>query len=77
MASSTASSTCAAANPAAVAAHRLALVSLYWYGYHWDYRQRTRSFYVGKTLPAGVELIPGADQAAPPITAVEGGDAQA
>jgi hypothetical protein len=49
----------------------------YWYGYHWDYRQRTRSFYVGKTLPAGVELIPGADQAAPPITAVEGGDAQA
>lgn len=28
----------------------------YWYGFYWDYRQRTRSFYVGKTLPAGVEL---------------------
>ena len=28
----------------------------YWYGYYWDYRQRTRSFYVGKTLPAGVEV---------------------
>jgi hypothetical protein len=26
----------------------------YWYGFYWDYRQRTRSFYVGKTLPAGV-----------------------
>jgi Uncharacterised protein family (UPF0236) len=45
------------------------------YGFYWDYQQRTRSFYVGKTLPAGVELIPGADQA-PSITAVEGGDAQ-
>ena len=29
----------------------------YWYGFYWDYRQRTRSFYVGKQLPAGVELI--------------------
>ena len=28
----------------------------YWYGFYWDYRQRTRSFYVGKTLPAGVEV---------------------
>src|SRR5947209_14517268 len=28
----------------------------YWYAFYWDYRQRTRSFYVGKTLPAGVEL---------------------
>src|SRR5579863_3185112 len=28
----------------------------YWYGFYWDYRQRTRSFYVGKQLPAGVEL---------------------
>src|SRR5204863_3504285 len=30
----------------------------YWYGFYWDYRQRTRSFYVGKTLPAGVALLP-------------------
>src|SRR4051794_20949406 len=29
----------------------------YWYGFYWDYRQRTRSFYVGKTLPAGVEPL--------------------
>ena len=29
----------------------------YWYGFYWDYRQRTRSFYVGKRLPAGVELL--------------------
>ena len=29
----------------------------YWYGFYWDYQQRTRSFYVGKRLPAGVELI--------------------
>ncbi len=29
----------------------------YWYGFYWNYRQRTRSFYVGKQLPAGVELI--------------------
>ncbi len=29
----------------------------YWYGFYWDYRQRTRSFYVGKVLPAGVELL--------------------
>src|SRR5216683_3085256 len=29
----------------------------YWYGYYWDYRQRTRSFYVGKHLPQGVELL--------------------
>src|SRR5579859_4603080 len=28
----------------------------YWYGFYWDYRQRTRSFYVGKSLPRGVEL---------------------
>lgn len=27
----------------------------YWYGFYWDYRQRTRSFYVGKHLPPGVE----------------------
>jgi hypothetical protein len=29
----------------------------YWYGFYWDYRQRTRSFYVGKSLPVGVELL--------------------
>jgi hypothetical protein len=29
----------------------------YWYGFYWDYRQRTRSFYVGKSLPLGVELL--------------------
>ena len=29
----------------------------YWYAFYWDYRQRTRSFYVGKQLPAGVELL--------------------
>ncbi len=28
-----------------------------WYGFYWDYRQRTRSFYVGKQLPDGVELL--------------------
>ena len=31
----------------------------YWYGFYWDYRQRTRSFYVGKQLPAGAELVGG------------------
>jgi hypothetical protein len=29
----------------------------YWYAFYWDYRQRTRSFYVGKSLPRGVELL--------------------
>src|SRR5437870_13909335 len=29
-----------------------------WYGFYWDYRQRTTSFYVGKRLPRGVELVP-------------------
>jgi hypothetical protein len=33
----------------------------YWYGFYWDYRQRTTSFYVGKTLPAGVELCTDTD----------------
>jgi hypothetical protein len=36
----------------------------YWYGFYWDYRQRTRSFYVGKVLPPGVEPLeddPGAE----------------
>ena len=36
----------------------------YWYGYYWDYRQRTRSFYVGKTLPVGVEPIIASDDTA-------------
>jgi len=45
----------------------------YWYGYYWDYQQRTHSFYVGKTLPVGVELsIAPADD--PPHSAREGGD---
>ena len=35
----------------------------YWYGFYWDYRQRTRSFYVGKTLPTGVTLIIASDDA--------------
>src|SRR5213592_1608072 len=30
----------------------------YWYGFYWDYRQRTTSFYVGKHLPRGVEVLP-------------------
>jgi hypothetical protein len=47
----------------------------YWYGYYWDYRQRTRSFYVGKTLPAGVEVIGGPDHTTP-SQANEGGAAQ-
>jgi hypothetical protein len=25
--------------------------------FYWDYQQRTRSFYVGNQLPAGVELV--------------------
>lgn len=29
----------------------------YWYGFYWDYQQRTRSFYVGKHLPVGVEPV--------------------
>jgi hypothetical protein len=29
----------------------------YWYAFYWDYRQRTRSFYVGKSLPPGVEPL--------------------
>ena len=33
----------------------------YWYGFYWDYRQHTRSFYVGKVLPTGVELLIGAN----------------
>jgi uncharacterized protein DUF6788 len=30
----------------------------YWYAFYWDYRQRTTSFYVGKHLPPGVEVLP-------------------
>jgi hypothetical protein len=33
----------------------------YWYGFYWDYRQRTSSFYVGKQLPRGVEVVPDPD----------------
>ena len=29
----------------------------YWYGFYWDYQQRTKSFYVGKSLPRGVEPL--------------------
>jgi hypothetical protein len=46
----------------------------YWYDFYWDYRQRTRSFYVGKTLPVGVTLITAADDAAS-TRLTEGGDA--
>lgn len=46
----------------------------YWYAFYWDYRQRTRSVYVGKTLPAGVELIAGPDQT-PSTQLSQGGDA--
>lgn len=46
----------------------------YWYGFYWDYRQQTRSFYVGTTLPSGVELISVADDTASSRT-TEGGDA--
>ncbi len=46
----------------------------YWYGFYWDYSQRTRSFYVGKTLPAGVKLTTSsADDASSPVP--EGGGA--
>ncbi len=45
----------------------------YRYGYYWDYRQRTRSFYVGKTLPVGVKLITASEDAA--FTRPQGGDA--
>lgn len=47
----------------------------YWYGFYWDYRQRTHSFYVGKTLPVGVELIGGPDHT-PSSQANAGTDAQ-
>ena len=30
----------------------------YWYAYYWHYQQRTKSFYVGKRLPHGVEVVP-------------------
>jgi hypothetical protein len=44
----------------------------YWYGFSWGYRQRTRSFYVGRVLPADAEVLP--DPAAP---AAEPSDAAA
>jgi hypothetical protein len=37
----------------------------YWYAFYWDYRQRTRSFYVGKQLPVGVQLVPDSPPAEP------------
>jgi hypothetical protein len=58
-ASSTASSTSAAANMAAVAARQLvqdmARTGTVFIGRN---RQRTTSFYVGKHLPRGVEILP-------------------
>ncbi len=30
----------------------------YWYGFYGHYQQRTKSFYVGKQLPRGVEILP-------------------
>ena len=49
------------------------------YGFYWDYRQRTKSFYVGKQLPKGVEVLPDpipvpGDHASPPLTPDDGGD---
>lgn len=35
----------------------------YWYGFYWHYHQRTKSFYVGKVLPADAEVLP--DPASP------------
>jgi hypothetical protein len=49
----------------------------YWYGFYWDYRQRTRSFYVGKRLPPGAELLRGAPDSPPapePGPAAPGGE---
>jgi hypothetical protein len=51
----------------------------YWYGFYWDYRQRTRSFYVGKQLPPDATVLPEAPMSppapAPRPTPPEGGDA--
>ena len=41
----------------------------YWYGFYWDYRQRTRSFYVGKHLPAGAAPVGGPPAPATPAAA--------
>jgi hypothetical protein len=46
----------------------------YWYGFYWDDRHRTRSFYVGETLPVGVKLIIASDDAASSQPG-QGGDA--
>ena len=43
----------------------------YWYGFYWDYRQRTKSFYVGKRLPPGVEPLE-EDAAAGPSRVADG-----
>src|SRR4029453_12948452 len=41
----------------------------YWYGFFWDYRQRTRSFYVGKQPPPGVHVVSDSPAPAPPAAA--------
>jgi hypothetical protein len=43
----------------------------YWYGYYWDYRQRTKSFYVGKQLPAGVHVVSDSPAPAPPAAVAD------
>jgi hypothetical protein len=47
----------------------------YWFGYYWDYQQRTKSFYLGKHLPAGVELIGEGDDAQAGVSALESAQA--
>ncbi|MDQ6675155.1 MAG: helix-turn-helix transcriptional regulator [Chloroflexota bacterium] len=41
----------------------------YWYGFYWEYRQRTTSFYVGKHLPRGVEMLPSPARSSDPSQA--------
>ena len=43
----------------------------YWYGFYWDYRQRTRSFYVGTQLPAGVQLVDDSPPSEPSAAAAD------
>jgi hypothetical protein len=43
----------------------------YWYGFYWDYRQRTRSLYVGKQLPAGVHVVSDSPAPAPPAAVAD------
>ena len=49
----------------------------YWYGFYWDYRQRTRSFYVGKQLPAGAHVVSDSDSSAPEPSAAAADTTQA